>query len=82
MTIPQMIRPERRRIILNATESKQPSLRRRAQVVMCAGRGHNAPKTAQLIVCATSFVYKTLITSDCGRNTWRAATATETGGDL
>ena len=61
MTIPQMTRPERRRLIRNATKSKDPGLIRRAQVVASAAAGQSAPKVAELLVCATSFVYKTLI---------------------
>jgi len=61
MTIPQMTRPERRRLIRYAMKSRDPGLVRRAQVVACAASGHNALKTAHLLVCATSFVYKTLM---------------------
>lgn len=61
VTIPQMTRPERRRLIRSAVKSKDPGLIRRAQVVVCAASGHSAPKAAQILACATSFVYKTLI---------------------
>jgi hypothetical protein len=61
VTIPRMTRLERRRLIRGATKSGDPGVIRRAQVVACAAGGHRAPKTAEMLVCATSFVYKTLL---------------------
>lgn len=61
VTIPRMTRAERRRLIRGATKSGDPGVIRRAQVVASAAGGYSAPETAQMLVCATSFVYKTLL---------------------
>jgi transposase len=62
--VPQMPRRWRKQFIHKAVKTGDPIVIRRAQVISCAAAGHSACKTADIVSCARSHVYDTLIAFD------------------